>query len=256
MFKQVALWGNKCDLSISAGAANHQVDGDPVGQALRMQQNILRDDAEAVWCHLVNSRRTGRLDIVLDNAGFELYTDLCLAELLTSTGVASCVRFHAKRMPWFVSDVTAEDWEWTINELISSCDGYALLNVLGEQCKRRLADGVWQFTTHLFWTLPNDFADMKTVAPDLYSDLSGSDLIIFKGDLNYRKLVGDRLWPPITPFSRSLRGFGPAPLCALRTLKCDVVTGLEPGKAESAAALASDWMLSGSNAVIQFAKSA
>lgn len=255
-FIQVALWGNKCDLSISAGAANHQVDGDPVGQALRMQHDILRDDTEAVWYHLVNGRRTGRVDIILDNAGFELYTDLCLAELLTSTGLASCVRFHGKCLPWFISDVTAVDWEWTLNELVSSCEDYALLSVMGKQCKQRLTDGVWHFTTHPFWTLPHDFADMKTVAPDLYSDLAGSDLIIFKGDLNYRKLVGDRLWPPTTPFSRSLRGFGPAPLCTLRTVKCDVVTGLEPGKAESVAVVASDWMLTGSYAVIQFANSA
>jgi damage-control phosphatase, subfamily III len=253
LFLQVALWGNKCDLSISAGAANDQLDIDPIGQALRLQPNILRDDTEVVRCHLANNRRTGRVDIILDNAGFELFTDLCLAELLTSSGVASSIWFHAKCIPWFVSDVTAADWEWTMDQLSSSSENFNSLNVLGELCRKRLADGVWRFTRHPFWTLPHDFTAMKTVAPDLFADLSGSDLIIFKGDLNYRKLVGDRLWPPTTPFSEALRGFGPAALCSLRTLKCDLVTGLDPGKAESAAAEASDWMLTGSYAVIQFA---
>lgn len=245
---QVALWGNKCDLSISAGDANHQLDIDPCGQALRLRPNILCDNTEAVWSHLANNSRTGRVDIVLDNAGFELFTDFCLAELLTSIGFASTVRFHAKCLPWFVSDVTAADWDWTLNELVMD-NKFA---EFGKLCQKRLADGTWQFTTHPFWTLPNDFASMRSTCPDLYANFSDSDLILFKGDLNYRKLVGDLSWPPTTEFSRALRGFGPASVCSLRTLKCDLVTGLEPGKAESAEAQASDWMLTGSYAVVQF----
>jgi len=248
----VALWGNKCDLSISAGSANHQVDLDPIGQAVRLQSNILRDDTEAVWHHLVNNKRSGIIDIVLDNAGFELFTDLCLAELLTSVGMATTVRFHAKCLPWFVSDVVADDWEWTVNQLVSTSGELSSFQVFGQTCKQRLRDGTWQLKTHQFWTLPHDFAAMQETAPDLYSNLAGSDLVIFKGDLNYRKLVGDRLWPPTTPFSHALRGFEPAPLCSLRTLKCDLVTGLEPGMAESTAVITSDWMLTGSYAVIQF----
>lgn len=32
---------------------------------------------------------------------------------------------------------------------------------------------------------------MGTVAPDLYDSLKSSDLLVFKGDLNYRKLAHD-----------------------------------------------------------------
>ena len=36
------------------------------------------------------------IDIVMDNAGFELFSDLCLADFLISTGIASLVRLRVK----------------------------------------------------------------------------------------------------------------------------------------------------------------
>ena len=45
----------------------------------------------------------GRVDIVLDNSGFELVTDLMMGDWLLSTGHVKEVVFHPKNMPWFVS---------------------------------------------------------------------------------------------------------------------------------------------------------
>ena len=78
--------------------------------------------------------------------------------------------------------------------------------------------GSWRIQRDPFWTYPHDFSEMVVAAPELYEELSSSVLLIFKGDLNYRKLVGDLEWPVQTSFSRALRGFRPAPLVALRTL--------------------------------------
>lgn len=56
------------------------------------------------------------------------------------------------------------------------------------------------FEAHPFWTYGVPYCEMKPMAPQLYEELSQAKLVIFKGDLNYRKLVGDRLWPLSTPF--------------------------------------------------------
>lgn len=44
-----------------------------------------------------------------------------------------------------------------------------------------------------FWTSGYSFREMKERQSDLVRELQKSDLVIFKGDLNYRKLVGSVL---------------------------------------------------------------
>ncbi len=59
------------------------------------------------------------VDLVMDNAGFELVADLALADFLLSAGLADRVRLRVKRHPWFVSDTTVRDVWWTIQQLES-----------------------------------------------------------------------------------------------------------------------------------------
>ena len=94
---------------------------------------------------------------------------------------------------------------------------------------------------------------MKIVNPSLYNKLSEAILIIFKGDLNYRKLLGDINWKYTTDFQRALREFKPTNLVSLRTLKADLCVGLPAGKAESVKKEDPNWMITGRFGLIQAA---
>lgn len=254
---QVSLWGNKCDLSISAGQDNSQTTS-PIDSLNSLKPFILVDDSNMVWSTLTSAQRSGqpgkttavRLDIVLDNAGFELVTDLVLADFLVSSGLVHEVHFYGKSFPWFVSDVTANDFQWTVQQMMAV--NHKWMSKSGARWKSYLREGVWSYHDHPFWTQPHEFCDMASDAPDLYATLQGADLILFKGDLNYRKLTGDREWDHTVGFDAALRGFGPAPLCSLRTLKANVQVGLQPGQGERLTSQDPDWMTSGKYAVIQF----
>ena len=45
---QISLWGNKCDLSISAGTENSQQD-DSLSQLSSLKSYLLVDDTTKVW---------------------------------------------------------------------------------------------------------------------------------------------------------------------------------------------------------------
>lgn len=253
----MSLWGNKCDLSISAGKDNSQKT-DVVDSLSSMQPFILVDDSDVIWSTFTSAKSQRppdnsagcRLDIVLDNASFELITDLVLADFLVYTGIVREVRFHGKSFPWFVSDVTVNDFHWTIKQTMAT--NHRWVSRCGVKWQSYLKEGVWSYHDHPFWTLPHEYCEMATAAPDLYTALQGSDLILFKGDLNYRKLTGDRYWGHTVSFGTSLRGFGPAPLFTLRTLKGNTQVGLPPGRGERLSLEEPDWMSSSKYAVIQF----
>ncbi len=74
-----ALWGNKMDLSIwPADAENSSLD--VFAKILHAaDQNLLHDDTSelAEHCEILRSQGDGSIDIIVDNAGFELVTVSC-----------------------------------------------------------------------------------------------------------------------------------------------------------------------------------
>jgi hypothetical protein len=117
-----------------------------------------------------------------------------------------------KPHPYFVSDATVADVLACVEHLEKVGDA-------GPRLRQAIADGRVRLYTHWFYTAPFDFHHLPT---DLVDELAAGSLTVVKGDLNYRRLVSDRHWPPTTPFADTTAYF-PSPVVALRTLKSDVV---------------------------------
>ncbi|KAK8098790.1 uncharacterized protein PG998_012031 [Apiospora kogelbergensis] len=285
---EICLWGNATDLSLLTNLTYEDIQ-----------------KLQGVYEKLKRAQGAGtssRVDIVLDNSGFELYVDLLLAGYLLSSGLAREVVFHPKNIPWFVSDVTPVDFEAIMGVLAhpevffgSSRDDILSedLSFLSAQLESFRQGGRLSLRTSSFWTLPCGFAALPRADPELFSELRTSQLVIFKGDLNYRKLTGDRAWDPVTPFVQAITARAPSgkvgpqqqqgggnadeaqassmadlSVLALRTCKADVVVGLRSGRDEEIRAATDPeyaalptgtggprkWAGSGKWAVIQFSQ--
>lgn len=233
-----ALWGNRADLS------NVAVSGKTFEAAAR--QGVLIDHTDAVWSML--SRGLSRVDVVADNAGPELLVDLGLVAFFLSEGLAREVHLHLKPTPFFVSDATVPDYRETLGALELSAR--PALGELAARLREAEADGRLALRDHAFWTRSLFYTQLPA---DLHRALGLADLLILKGDLNYRRLLEDRHWPPTTDLA-AVMGYMPAPFVALRTLKSEVMVGLPPGRAEALSAEDPDWRINGERGVIHLVR--
>jgi hypothetical protein len=118
---------------------------------------------------------------------------------------------------------------------------------LSERLRAHLETGRLQLRAHWFYATSLFYFQLP---PDLDAELRGMDLVVLKGDVNYRRLLGDAHWPPTTPFEQATAYF-PAPCAALRTLKAELVVGLGPGDSERRQAQDPDWLVNGRYGLVQ-----
>ncbi|KAJ4135246.1 Hairy/enhancer-of-split with YRPW motif protein 2 [Fusarium equiseti] len=253
----LTLWGNAADfsltddLSFTETQALHRMP--PID---KMEQIIVDNDALEAWEHLRNARETipeRRVDMVLDKSGFELFTDLIFAAYLIESDLATSVTLHTKALPWFVSNATSKDVHFLLDYLQSN--GVTFLVSL---IKRYIDSGVMSVEADPFWTTAFSFHEMKDQAPMLFQRLQNSHLTILKGDLNYRKLTKDGLWPHTTPFKNALGCLGQesqVKVLALSMNRSDTSVGIESEeKVESLdrEAPGKSWVQDGTHAVVSF----
>jgi uncharacterized protein with ATP-grasp and redox domains len=196
-----------------------------------------------------SSQGTGplRIDFLVDNAGFELACDLCLADALLRLGERTpTVHLHLKGHPIYISDATLPDVQRTL--VFLQQEPSPASHSLGVRLEQALTQGRLRLKPDFFWCSPLPAWEMPG---GLYEDLAQSGLVISKGDAHYRRLVGDRHWPYPTPFELVVSYF-PAPLLALRTFKSQLAVGLLPGQAEDTARQDPGWMTGGRWGIIQF----
>jgi len=266
---QMCLWGNATDLSLLTNMTPEDIEHlQTTGRDAQdaRKEYILKDDQNAAWEH-ITTLKDARIDFVLDNAGFELFTDLIFADFLVShTPFVSKVVFHPKSIPWFVSDVTPPDFTALLDATsLPPGPSPGHLERTVARWNAYLANGTFTLSVPRdatigapdemlnFWTSPWPYWDMRLRAPKVWDMLCQSGLVIFKGDLNYRKLTGDVRWPVDTPFETALGPLARAfPLLSLRTSKADVVVGIPRSVAEALDARGEKWRINGRYALVSF----
>jgi hypothetical protein len=219
-----SVWGNQADLGFQL------VAGDA-----RRHEALLVDDSALLWDLLDRGGLT--VGWVCDNAGRELVADLLLLDRLLADGLAAAVTLHLKPRPHFVSDATVRD--------LADC--MVALRRTGahepvDRLRTAAADGRLAVEAAAFWCAPLELRD----APPA---LATVDLVVLKGDLNYRRLVGDAAWPASVPFADVVQL--PGPIAVLRTLKSDVVVGVDAAIAAQLDGEAPGWRSEGSRALVQ-----
>lgn len=286
---EICLWGNATDLSLLTNLSYEDIQKLQGSEARKAsEKNILVNDLEKAFKILRAAQKEGkkerRVDIVLDNAGFELFVDLILAGYLIAAGLATTVVLHPKSIPWFVSDVLPGDFVALLSALAAPQNFYGSqseedknngkeavplsesedsnLQFLFQNWSQMHAEGQLMMRPNDFWTAAGSYWRLPKSEPELAEDLKQSELVIFKGDLNYRKLTADAAWEPTHPFTEAIGPMGPSSgirVLALRTCKADVVVGLPSGEDErirdftgGSGDVARKWAWSGKWAVVQF----
>ncbi|MGW6820534.1 damage-control phosphatase ARMT1 family protein [Streptomyces sp. NPDC055005] len=238
-----SLWGNRADLGfrVSAGeaAGADAADSAPVAH----DSALVADDSAVLW-QLLPAGAPSTVAMVADNAGRELVPDLILIDHLLEQRHAEKVVLHLKPYPYFVSDAMTADVVDCLRRLTET-PGAA--SAIGDRLWKAMAAGSLEIRTHPFFCAPLPYEKMPE---DLRGEFESATLTILKGDLNYRRLVGDRLWDATAPFAE-LTAYFPGAVAALRTLKSDVIVGLEPRTLDALERSGVAWRTSGTHALIQ-----
>ncbi|MEU9605669.1 damage-control phosphatase ARMT1 family protein [Streptomyces sp. NPDC048057] len=230
-----SLWGNRADLGFLVSAGERAVDD--------AASALVADDGALLW-RLLPAGAGASVAVVADNAGRELIPDLVLIDHLLHHRHAARVVLHVKPYPYYVSDAMTADVVDCLRRLRQAPGEAARI---GDRLWRAMAAGGLEVRTHPFFCAPLPYEEMPD---DLRGEFTGGALTLLKGDLNYRRLVGDRLWDATTPFAERTAHF-PGVVAALRTLKSDVVVGLEQERLDSLEASGAAWRTSGTHALIQ-----
>lgn len=229
-----ALWGNRADLgfrmSASAGA------GDDRASAV-----IVTDQSADLLAALGPG---ANVIVVADNAGRELLADLVLIDHLLQHGRAASVSLHVKPYPYYVSDATTADVVACLHRLAATPGSSAKI---ARRLHAAMTEDVVSLYTHAFYCAPWSFHRSPA---DLAGEFGRASLTILKGDLNYRRLVSDRNWAPTTPFA-DVTSYFPGTVAALRTLKSDVITGLDLATVAGLNAIGQHWRTDGRHGLVQ-----
>jgi len=235
-----SLWGNRVDLSNLTVA-----DEVRNRQAMIERENLLINDFDKV-SEIFQGRSLSHVALVNDNVGMELGFDILLADFLLRNNWVDRLTFYLKPYPFFVSDAMIKDLHETLYAFSETSS--PSLSHLGKRMQIFLSEGTLAVSGDWFWASACHFCEMPQ---SLCEEISRFDMVILKGDVNYRRLLSDRRWPYTTPITE-IADYFPTSFVVLRTLKGEIIVDLEDGQAEKLEGEDPDWLINGKRGIMQY----
>jgi hypothetical protein len=153
-----------------------------------------------------------------------------------------------KPAPLFVSDAMRKDVNLSVQLLCESTA--AAMQDFGKRIQKLQKDGkliVLEEPSlcgfHMFDDMPWDFT----------RNLATFDLVIVKGDANYRRVIGDRHWEYTQTIDQLVEYF-PTDLLLMRTLKSEIMVGLTVEQVDELNRKYENWLVDGFCGVVQLVK--
>ena len=203
-----SLFGNTTDLS--------QI----VYRQQLIKPDILKDQFVSLLEYLSN-KKSRKIDILADNTGIELLSDIILSLVLIELGYTRSVHFHVNILPVFVSDIIKSEYGDDFQLLFNYLDEIG--SSISAKFNHYLDEGKILIKPNFFWNMPNDFKNYNHIFMKL---IGRSDLVIIKGDLNFRRLVEDKSWQSDQKLG-SLISYLKTPCLVLRTIKSSTIVDLD-----------------------------
>lgn len=163
---------------------------------------------------------TNHIDIVTDNVGVEFFSDLLFGLWFIHHSVvneqrsaAPTVTYHVKPIPYYISDVTSADFEKQLSMLEQEAPEYTkeeqeAVHTFIQLVREALTSGSFAVTSDAVWAQPCEYRELpprvlnqhfftrvlSTAREEGLVVTPTTALVLLKGDLNYRRLIGDRHW--------------------------------------------------------------
>ena len=183
------------------------------------------DDTQKILSFLLQQNSYGKLIIIPDNSAVEFFSDICLAMYFLSTNKFQTIVFKMNNRPKFVSDVTWQDYELFKTFLKRDNTAYNIFEF-------------YEKSGRIQFEYKDDYTQIPYIrdfSEEEIKDLQSADMLIVKGDLNYRRFLLDCFCPFETPLKSLLpEQLLEQKIIFLRMIKSTVVAGLTKTQSQKA----------------------
>lgn len=240
---------NSYDLSQLKGMGWHEIKAkdDNLSGAAKFVGYL--DDAQRGVTHTVN--------YLVDNAGVEFFADLVLGYAMIHDPELRIERviYHVNVLPIYVSDVIESDLDYTFRTVeyyikketsINQEHYLKALFSLKEMFEGKNPPA--EIRADFIWNMPCPYEDIPR-RKEVYSN--PQELLIVKGDLNYRRLCRDKSWHYSKKLN-DLTDYIDSPTLVIRSFKSNVILDYSRKKVKLNDEEDKDWRTNGEYGVITF----